>query len=89
QREAIFWHFPHYRGEIVPYSIIRAGDWKLIKRYEGQAFELFNLRDDLSEEHDLSGQLPEKVRELDAQLTACLKATGAKLPEKNPDYVPS
>jgi len=89
KREAIFWHFPHYRGEIVPYSIIRAGDWKLIKRYEGTTFELFNLRDDLSEERDLSGQLPDKVRELDAQLTTWLKATGAKLPKKNPDYVPS
>ena len=98
KREAIFWHFPHYRGKIGPYSIIRAGDWKLIKRYEskklikrneGKAFELFNLKDDLSERHDLSGQLPEKVRELDARLTAWLKATGAKLPKRNRKYVPS
>ncbi len=98
EREAIFWHFPHYRGMIGPYSIVRAGDWKLIKRYEGKklvkryegkAFELFNIKDDLSERHDLFGQLPEKVRELDAKLTAWLTATGAKLPKKNPDYVPS
>ena len=91
KRDAIFWHFPHYRplwpeGVIVPYSIIRAGDWQLIKHYEGRAFELFNLRDDLGEQNDLSERMPEKVRELDARLGVWLKDTGAKLPKPNPDY---
>ncbi len=85
-REAIFWHFPHYRGNIVPYSIIRAGDWKLIKRYEGKTFELFNLKADLSEKNDLSEKMPKKVKELDAKLKRWLRATGAKLPRPNPDY---
>ena len=85
-REAIFWHFPHYRGGIVPYSIIRAGNWKLIRRYEGKTFELFNLKADLSEKNDLSEKMPEKVKELDAKLTRWLWATGAKLPRPNPDY---
>ncbi|UCH63468.1 MAG: sulfatase [Fidelibacterota bacterium] len=98
EREAIYWHFPHYRDRIGPYSIVRADEWKLIKRYEarkavgryeGKAFELFNIKDDLSERHDLSGQLPKKVRELDKMLTSWLKATGAKLPKKNRRYVPS
>jgi arylsulfatase A-like enzyme len=88
-REAIYWHFPHYRGDVVPYSIIRAGDWKLIKRYEGKTFELFNLKADLSEKEDLSETLPEEVRELDAKLTDWLRATGAKLPRPNPDYDPN
>ncbi len=80
KRQAIFWHFPHYRGEVVPYSIIRCGDWKLIKRYEGKAFELFNLRRDISEKHDLSDRMPSKVEELDDLLRAWLEETGAKLP---------
>jgi len=89
-REAIFWHFPHYRGtDVVPYSIVRAGDWKLIKRYEGKAFELFNLRDDLSEQNDLSEARPEKVRELDARLQEWLRRTQAKLPTPNPSYAPA
>lgn len=89
KRDAIYWHFPHYRQrDIVPYSIIRAGDWKLIKRYEGKTFELFNLNDDLGEKNDLSKQIPAKVRELDARLTTWLKETDAKLPKKNPDYKP-
>lgn len=87
RREALFWHFPHYRGkDVVPYSIIRQGDWKLIKRYEGKTFELFNLKNDLSETTDLAEKMPEKVEELDEQLIRWLKETGAKLPRANPDF---
>ena len=87
-REAIFWHFPHYRGDIVPYSIVRAGKWKLIKRYEGKTFELFNLADDLSEQMDLSASMPEKVAELDAILRQWLEQTDAKLPRPAVGSVP-
>ena len=86
KRDAIFWHFPHYRGSIVPYSIIRAGNWKLIKNYEGKTYELFHLGDDLPEQNDLSEQMPEKVRVLDARLTAWLKNTGARILIPNPKY---
>ena len=88
-RDAIFWHFPHYRGQEgeVPYSIVRCGDWKLIKRYEGKTFELYNLRNDICETTELSDRMPGKVAELDARLTGWLKRTGAKLPIRNPNYV--
>jgi len=49
-RNTLFWHFPHYRHEPEPYSIIREGDWKLIKFWEGPK-ELYNLKEDLSEEY--------------------------------------
>jgi len=88
-RESLFWHFPHYRGRVVPYSIIRKGDWKLIKRYEGRKYELYNLKDDLSEQHDLSDRMPQKVERLDKELAVWLKDTGAKLPKPNPDYDPN
>jgi hypothetical protein len=52
----------------------------LIRRYEGKKYELFNLKDDLSETNDLSENMPEKVSQLDAKLTAWLNDTGAKLP---------
>ena len=87
-RDDLYWHFPHYRADVVPYSIIRAGDWKLIRRYEGKRYELFNLKDDPSEEHDLSEQFPDKVNELDTKLDAWLTETGAKLPRPNPVYTP-
>ncbi|MDY7107594.1 MAG: sulfatase [Planctomycetota bacterium] len=86
-REAIFWHFPHYRGRnVVPYSIIRADDWKLIRRYEGKTHELFNLRRDLSERNDRSAQKPETVEALSAKLDAWLESVGARLPRPNPAW---
>ena len=81
QRSSLYWHFPHYReGDIVPYSIIRDGEWKLIKRYEGKEFELFNLSNDLSEEKDLSRQMPEKVEQLNDKLVIWLSEVNARMP---------
>ncbi|MBI1369032.1 MAG: sulfatase-like hydrolase/transferase [Planctomycetes bacterium] len=87
KRDALYWHFPHYRGKgIPPYSIIREGDFKLIKFWEGPTFELFNLADDLSEKNNLASKMPDKVRAMDAKLMAHLKDEGAKLPRPNPNY---
>jgi arylsulfatase A-like enzyme len=89
KRDTLIWHFPHYRGrDVVPYSIIRAGDWKLIKRYEGKPFELFNLKDDMSETTDLAEKLPEKVKALDTRLQQDLRRIDAKLPKPNPGCTP-
>lgn len=84
KRDKLLWHFPHYRGKIVPYSIIRSGDYKLIKYYEGPAYELFNLKDDLSEKKNLAEQMPEKVKQLDQQLQVMLKGANAKIPKIKP-----
>ncbi|MCB1231691.1 MAG: hypothetical protein KDN19_15585, partial [Verrucomicrobiae bacterium] len=81
----LFWHFPHYRHAPGPYSIIRRGDWKLIKFWEGIT-ELYHLGDDLGETHNLAETMPEKVDELETALLARLKADGAKLPRPNPDF---
>ena len=85
----LFWHYPHYRGggdmvlgEEVPYSIVRDGDWKLIKRYEGKQFELFNLKNDLGETTDLSEKYPDVVARLNKKLEEWLRSTNAKLPIK-------
>jgi arylsulfatase A len=87
-RDALYWHFPHYRGGLGPYSIIRQGDWKLIRQYESGQLELYNLADDLSETNDLAAQMPEKVHQLDARLSEWLESVGAKLPKPNPEYKP-
>ncbi|MCP4374779.1 MAG: sulfatase [bacterium] len=88
KRKAIYWHFPHYRHrDVPPYSIIREGDWKLLKRYAGKPeFELFNLAKDLSETKDLAPDMPEKVKDLDVKLIAALKKQGAKIPRVNPNF---
>jgi arylsulfatase A-like enzyme len=77
----LYWHFPHYRqSDVVPYSIIRDGDWKLIKRYEGTTYELYNLKNDLSERTDMSNENPQMVRKLNKKLEKWLKATNARMP---------
>ena len=84
-RGSIFWHFPHYRGKVIPYSIIRQGDWKLLKRYtvDGPTYELFDLGKDISEKNDVAAKNPDTVKALDAVLVDWLKQTGAKLPRKS------
>lgn len=81
-RPALFWHFPHYWwGDTVkPFSIVRAGEWKLIRHYEDDRYELFNLAQDASETHDLSLEMPEKVAELRSMLDSWLVETKAVLP---------
>ena len=62
--------------------VLRAGDRKLVKRYEGPTFELYDLAADPHEEHDLAGQEPETVKELDGRLSAMLGGMGARMPER-------
>lgn len=90
----LFFHFPHYRYTAeVPYSVVRRGSWKLIKRYEdrfvgggGTWYELFDLAADPSEKDDVSKRHPDVVRELDALLTDHLDAVGAQMPRANPAF---
>ena len=81
-RRELFWHYPHYwnGGKVSPYSVARVGDWKLIRFYETGQEELYNLRDDLGERHDLAGSQPEKHRELALRLDSWLKQVGAQMP---------
>ena len=86
----LVWHFPHYRQQdVAPYSILRDGDLKLIKRYEGPTFELFDLAGDPSEKNDLAQDRPDDVSRLDAKLSQILTDAGARLPRENPEYRPT
>ena len=90
-RDDLFWYFPHYRyNQVGPYAIVRSGDWKLIRYFDGEPYgvgeaELFNLADDLGEENDLAAQRPEKVQELEEKLEAWLTDVEARRFETNPD----
>ncbi len=86
-RNTLYWHFPHYRyKEEVPYSIIRKDNWKLIKRYQGVAYELFDLAEDPAEIRNLADRFGEQVKSLDQELTKWLQDVDAALPKTNPDY---
>ena len=86
RREPLFWHFPHYRGGLGPYAIIRAGDWKLIKRYDKNSVELFDLRSDPGEQCDLALQLPEVAESQARKLEDWQARIGARMPRVNPDF---
>jgi arylsulfatase A-like enzyme len=84
--EALFWHYPHYwnGGKVSPYSVVRVGDWKLIRFYETGREELYNLTADLSEQHDQAVDHPEMRKPLSARLDAWLKEVGAQMPAPKP-----
>jgi arylsulfatase A-like enzyme len=90
-REAIYAHFPGYlEGDgagswrTTPASSIRAGDFKLLEFFEDGRFELYNLREDVGEQHNLAEKQPEKVKELHQKLVAWRKMIGAALPTPKP-----
>lgn len=78
----LYWHYPHYwnGGVVSPYSVARVGDWKLIRFYESGKEELYNLREDLSEQQDLAAAQPRRRQELAHKLDAWLVNVGAQMP---------
>ncbi|MFC1628120.1 sulfatase [Gemmatimonadota bacterium] len=88
EREALYWHSPHYHGSgNRPGGAMRAGDWKLIEWFEDGSLELYNLKEDISEEHDLSAEMPGKAEEMRTMLAAWRVEMDAKMPRPNPDFV--
>ena len=84
-RDTLFWHYPHYYPTTTPVSAIRTGDWKLLEYYEDSRLELYNLRADLSEQNNLAEQMPERAKQMRAQLHAWRKAVDAQMPTVNPN----
>ena len=83
EREAIFWHYPHYGNQGgTPGSSVRRGDWKLIEFFEDGRRELYNLRDDLSEDRDLAAGNPDLARDLHERLATWRETVAAKIPER-------
>ncbi len=87
-RKALYWHFPHYsnHGMQSPGGAIRSGDFKLLEYYENYSVQLFNLKEDLGEQHDLSEEYPEKVDELREMLHKWREDVNAQMMPPNPDY---
>jgi len=84
QRKAIYFHYPNYafhRSNRLG-GAIREGDYKLIEYYDDGSVELYNLAKDISEQQDLSQQLPDKTQAMKAKLDQWLRASGAKMPTR-------
>lgn len=102
---ALYWYAPLYdvRWVATPAAAICAGDWKLIEFYGdyispddgqfeyaiGRRVELYNLRADIGERHNLATRQPQKTKQLLARLHAWHKTIGAEIPGLNPRYEPA
>jgi arylsulfatase A-like enzyme len=89
-RDDLFWHYPHHQhyqlGGSMPFGAIRSGDFKLIEFYNDMHVELYDLKADLGEQHDLAAAQPDKANQLRDRLHAWRKEVGAQMPLPNPNY---
>lgn len=92
-RDTIFTYFPHHTpaSQQLPAVSVRRGDLKLIRFFQdgtnfAHRYELYNLREDLSEARDLAVAQPAMVKELDALIEGFLQDTAAVVPLPNPAY---
>jgi arylsulfatase A len=86
-RDRLYWHYPHYSNQGgKPCGAVREGDLKLVQFFEDGRLELYNLRDDISEIHNLASTLPATAAALRTKLKAWRTAQDAQMMEPNPDY---
>ncbi|MBI5774284.1 MAG: sulfatase [Verrucomicrobia bacterium] len=85
-RDALFFHYPHYYETTTPVSAVRAGDWKLLEYLEDNRVELFNLKDDPAEKTDLAARQTDKASDLRQRLHAWRESVGAAMPKANPVF---
>jgi arylsulfatase A-like enzyme len=85
-RDALFFHYPHYYPTTSPVGAIRTGDWKLLEYFEDSHVELYNLKDDPGESHDLAATRTTTAEDLRDRLHAWRRSVGARMPAPNPDF---
>lgn len=83
----LIWHFPNLWGESQnleegygAYSAIMKGDYHLIYTWETRQLRLYNVKEDIGEQHDLAQAMPDKVKELAAELSDYLRERDAQRP---------
>ena len=86
QRDALYWHYPHYYETTTPVGAVRMRDWKLLEYSQDNHVELYNLKDDLGEKKDLAKDMPEKAEELRKRLHEWRTEVDAAMPTRNPDF---
>jgi arylsulfatase A-like enzyme len=82
-----FWHFPHYNNQGGrPAGAVRDGDWKYVIYYDTGRAELYNLKDDVSEAHDIAAENVDTADRLHKLHAEWLKKVGAQTNSPNPDF---
>ena len=83
-RDSLFWE---HEGN----AAIRKGDWKLVRLGGKGAWELYNLKTDRTEQHDLASQHSDRVRDLSTEWHAWAERCNVSpngLPGKKPAKQP-
>jgi arylsulfatase len=71
QRDALFWE---HEGN----AAVRVGDWKLVRMGRSGPWELYNLKTDRTELHDLAAAEPARAAELAAKWEAWASRANVK-----------
>ena len=86
-RNAIYFHYPNYafhKNNRLG-SAIREGQFKLIRNYDNDSLELYDLENDIGETKSLVEQSPELAKRLAEKLDDWLRESGASLPVMMPN----
>ena len=83
QSRPLFWHYPHFSNQLGrPAGAVRLGDWKLVDNFELGKVELYNLKEDVGERHDVANEFPAKRDELHRLLINWRQKVQANMPIK-------
>lgn len=85
EERAIFFHSPLDRPQATGdenSSVIRKGKYKLIEFYDSDRVELYNLEEDLGEQHNLASNEPKLTKTLLSELHTWRKDVGAYIKGK-------
>ena len=82
EREALYFHYPHYYATTTPVSAVLARRWKLLEYHEDGRTELYDLREDPSETRNLASSNPAKAAELLSMLREWRNRVGAQMPTR-------
>ena len=84
RHRSLIWNYPNIWGDTGPgislNCAIRRGRWKLIYNYKSQTKELYDIENDISEEHNLAPTHQHLVRKLSRELGRELRRMDAQRP---------
>lgn len=86
-RDQLCWYYPHYSPQAQkPGYAIRKGNYKLVEHYDPEKTELFDLSNDLGENHNLIAKYPDIVQTLKSDFEHWLQFMNPVMHTINPNY---
>jgi len=86
----LYWHFPHYTNQgSRPSGAVRDHNWMLVEYYDEPRTELYDLSRDISQQHDVVAEHPDRAARMGAALAAWRKDVNAQVNEPNPRFDPA